>query len=117
MTIGFLITEYRKENNISARAFASKCGLSFSYITMLEKNKDGRGNPIKPSLETVQKVANVIGMDYQELLSVISDEPTKPDNSSDKLQTLLRHISKMTDEEINVLLSLSEYIISNKEVK
>lgn len=42
MKIGDIIKNYRKENNLTLREFAKKCGLSYTYIFALEKDKDTR---------------------------------------------------------------------------
>ena len=59
MILGDIIKEYREKNNLSQRDFAKKCGLSYTYISALEKNLDYRsGKPISPTLETIRNVAN-----------------------------------------------------------
>lgn len=75
MLLGDIIYKYRTENDLSLRAFANKCGLSYTYISMLEKNKDYRtGKPIAPTLESVKYIANAMGLSIDELLKIIDDE-------------------------------------------
>ena len=75
MLLGDIIYKYRTENNLSLRAFANKCGLSYTYISMLEKNKDYRtGKPIAPTLESVKYIANAMNLSIDELLKIIDDE-------------------------------------------
>lgn len=75
MLLGDIIYKYRIENNLSLRAFANKCGLSYTYISMLEKNKDYRtGKPIAPTLESVKYIANAMNLSIDELLKIIDDE-------------------------------------------
>ena len=50
------------------------CGLSRSYISMLENNKDPRGNPVNPSLETIDKIATAIGVDTDALVGQIDQD-------------------------------------------
>ena len=38
MLLGDIIFEYRTKHQLSLRAFANKCNLSYTYISMLEKN-------------------------------------------------------------------------------
>lgn len=75
MLLGEVIKEYRITNSLSLRAFANKCGLSYTYISMLEKNQDYRtGKPIAPTLDSVKYIANGMGMSIEELLKILDDE-------------------------------------------
>lgn len=75
MFLGEIIKRYRKENNLSLRAFASKCGLSYTYISMLEKNIDYRtGKPIAPTLDSVKYISNAMNIPIDDLLKMLDDE-------------------------------------------
>jgi transcriptional regulator with XRE-family HTH domain len=74
MTLGDVIREFRELNNLSMEEFAKMSNLSKSYISMLENNKDPRGNPINPSLETIDKVATTIGVELDTLVSKIDQD-------------------------------------------
>ena len=75
MFLGEIIKKYREEHNLSLRAFASKCGLSYTYISMLEKNVDYRtGKPIAPTLESVKYISNAMGISIDNLLKILDDE-------------------------------------------
>lgn len=74
MTIGDVIKEFRKLNNLSLEEFGKMAGLSRSYISMLENNKDPRGNPVNPSLETIDKIASAIGVDTDALVGQIDQD-------------------------------------------
>lgn len=75
MLLGDVIKKYREANNLSLRAFANKCGLSYTYISMLEKNKDYRtGKPIAPTLESVKEIANAMYMSLDDLLKLLDDK-------------------------------------------
>lgn len=84
MTLGNIIKDYREANNITMEEFSKKSRLSKSYISMLEQNKDYRGNPIKPSVETIQKVADTVGMGFDDIIRTIDQDivinpQTRPD--------------------------------------
>lgn len=69
MHLGEIVNRYRKENNITMDEFAKKSGLSKGYISMLEKNENPKTKKeIIPTLETINRVAEVIGMDLDTLL-------------------------------------------------
>nr|WP_295684368.1 XRE family transcriptional regulator [uncultured Lachnoclostridium sp.] len=75
MNLGDVIKTYRGEKNISMDDFAKISGLSKGYISMLEKNENPRTKePIAPSVETVQKVAKAIMIDFNELLDMINSQ-------------------------------------------
>ena len=74
MTLGDVIKDFRELNGLSMEEFSKMAGLSKSYISMLENNKDPRGNPINPSVETIDKVANTIGVDLDTLMSKIDQD-------------------------------------------
>lgn len=74
MTIGDVIKEFRKLNDLSLEEFGKMAGLSKSYVSMLENNKDPRGNPVNPSLETIDKIAGAIGVDVDALVGQIDQD-------------------------------------------
>ena len=74
MFLGDLIKQYRTINNLSLRDFASRCGLSHTYISALEKNIDPRtGKPIAPTLDTVKYVAKGMNTTIEEILKILDD--------------------------------------------
>jgi repressor LexA len=75
MLLGEIIKKYRTEFQLSLRDFSKRTGLSYTYISALEKNKDYRtGKPISPTLETVRDVAKGMNMSVDDLLKVLDDE-------------------------------------------
>lgn len=74
MTLGDVIKEFRELNKLSQEEFGKMSGLSKSYLSMLENNKDPRGNSIKPSIETFDKVATTIGVDLDTLISKVDQD-------------------------------------------
>ena len=81
MTLGNVISEFRNLNRLTMEDFSKMSGLSKSYISMLERNRDPRGNTINPSIEVIDKVANAIGVDLDALISTIDQDVIV--NSSD----------------------------------
>lgn len=85
MTIGDLIKNYRKKNNLSMRLFAEKCGVSHSYIAMLENEKNSKtGEPIVPSIYMLNKLAKGMLIPLNELISVCDDMPISLASIGDK---------------------------------
>lgn len=68
-SIGEMIKKYRQEHGMSMEEFASRCGLSKAYISLIERGKNTRSDkPIVPSIDTVKAIADVLGVDLNVLL-------------------------------------------------
>ena len=75
MFLGDLIKQYRTINKLSLRDFASRCGLSHTYISALEKNIDPRtGKPIAPTLDTVKYVAKGMNTSIEKILKALDEQ-------------------------------------------
>ena len=90
MFLGEVIKKYREQHNLSLRAFADRCGLSYTYISMLEKNTDYRtGKPIAPTLDSVKYISAAMNIPLDDLLKMLDDEQEfklKEDSSEYKVQ-------------------------------
>lgn len=76
MTLRDIITEYRRTHELSQRQFATSCGLSNGYISMLEKNENPKtGLPMIPSLPALKKIAGGMGMTVTDLFIQVDDMP------------------------------------------
>lgn len=76
MTLIELIQQYRTEHDMSQRQFATECGLSNGYISMLERGTNPKtGQPITPTLVAFKKLAAGMHMSVNELFSKIDDMP------------------------------------------
>lgn len=79
MTLGEIIRNYRNEHDMSMDVFAEKSGLSKAYISLLEKNQHPKtGKPIAPSVESIKRAADGMGMDFNELFGMIDGDVTLP---------------------------------------
>lgn len=82
MTLGDIIKQYREKQKISMDAFAEKSGISKAYISLLEKNKHPKtGKPIAPSIKYIKQVADAIGVDFNDLFSIIDGDVTLNEKS------------------------------------
>ena len=107
MTLGDIIKDYRIEHELSMDRFAEISGLSKSYISMLERNRDPRGNEIKPSIEVIDKVANAVKKPFEEVFNMLDNNVTVTVNStkkavdtfiSDEITSLIEAYEKADDE-------------------
>lgn len=100
MRIGLLIADYRKRNSMSMEAFANKCHLSKAYIGMLEQGIHPKTKkPIHPSIDTIKKIADGIGTDFETLFKnldedVVLNKRPYEDPEEEELLTLFQNASK-----------------------
>lgn len=60
MKLGELIKEYRNKNNITIREFAERSGVSRSYLSQLEKDKEGVRATTLPKLKGIARALSLI---------------------------------------------------------
>jgi transcriptional regulator with XRE-family HTH domain len=59
----------REKMGLSLREFAERCGLSHSYIDALEKGANPKTKkPMRPNVETLEKLANGLGISREALM-------------------------------------------------
>ena len=73
MKIGEVIKQYREERNLSQREFALRCDLSNAQISWLEIGIGSNGKPVKPTFDTVRKVAKGMGISAEQLITQCED--------------------------------------------
>lgn len=74
MNIGEYVKQYRKEHGLSMQAFGVQCGLSRAYIHILEKGiNPTTGKPVAPTIETLNKIAEITGTTIDALISLLDD--------------------------------------------
>lgn len=72
MKLGTLIKSFRENKSMTMQEFADKAGLSKGYVSMLEKGiHPQNGKEIVPSIDTVKKVSDVLGLSIDEILEII----------------------------------------------
>jgi len=69
--LGDIIKARREALGLSLREFAEKCNLSHSYIKNLEDGDPRTGKDIMPTLNSLEKLAPVLGMTVEEMLKEI----------------------------------------------
>lgn len=69
LSLGELLKELR--GNEALRDAAKRMDITYSYLAMRERGRDRRtGNPIKPTPETLQRIATAYKYDYLKLVEV-----------------------------------------------
>ena len=123
MTLKDLIVEYRNEHGLSQRQFATACGLSNGYISMLEKGMNPNTKlPVTPTLPKLKQLASGMGMTLTDLLVKVDDMPVElilDDEESKKLvpeiedeldAEIMRIVSGLTPEKKQQALSYIQYL-------
>lgn len=73
MTLGELVSKYRKEKGLSLQDFATLVGTSRGYIHILEKEVNpATGKPAVPGTKTLTHIAEAMGMDLPTLLELLN---------------------------------------------
>lgn len=125
MTLKELILDYRKAHDLSQRQFATKCGVSNGYISMLEKGVNpNTKEPIIPALPTLKKLADGMDMLVNELIAMAEDMPVDlresdeeelsngDDIYSEKEIDLIRAYRKASPDDRQIVdLTLKKYLI------
>ena len=118
-----LIIEYRNDHGLSQRQFATACGLSNGYISMLEKEMNPNTKlPVTPTLPKLKQLASGMGMSLTDLLVKVDDMPVElvlDDADSKKLvpeiedeldAEIMKIISGLTPEKKQQALSYIQYL-------
>lgn len=74
MTLSEIITDYRRQHDLSQRQFAVQCDLSNGYISLLEKGINPKtGKPVTPTLVNLRKIAKGMHITIDDLLTMADD--------------------------------------------
>lgn len=96
-SLGQIISEYRSQNDLSLKDFASKSELDYKYINSLEKETASR----TPLLSEICKIAKLINIHEMDLLEQIGYVKSNPESNE-----IIEKSNKL----------LEEYIKNNKNV-
>lgn len=102
MTLGQLIKKYTTEHKMSLRQFATRTGLSATYIGYLIKNETPSGEPPSPTIDTYKVCAKAMGMDVDELVRLTNDDVPigHPPAYSEATKMLFTALHGASEEEI-----------------
>lgn len=129
MKLGEYIKNSRKEKGLTMQDLADACGLSKSYISMLENSfiPSGRKNNIVPSVQALKKLSKGLNTDMDYLLSMLDPDQviTWDEQVSKNIQTANQiplyssiscGIGMFVDDNIEDYIAVPDkYIDSNKD--
>jgi len=110
LSLGELLKELRGDEVL--RDAAKRMDITYSYLAMLERGRDRRtGNPIKPTPETLQRIANAYKCDYVKLIELagLSEDPSynpvlkEPFAHNLSLQKWYKYLPSCNEEDVEKL--------------
>lgn len=110
LSLGVFLKELRGDEGL--RDAAKRMDITHSYLAMLERGKDRRtGNPIKPTPETLQRIANAYKCDYVKLIELagLSEDPSynpvlkEPFAHNLSLQKWYKYLPSCNEEDVEKL--------------
>lgn len=117
MSLGELLKELRSDESL--RDAAKRMDITFSYLAMLERGRDRRtGNEIKPTPETLQRIATAYQYDYINLIEVagLSEDPSynpalkEPFPHNPSLQQWYKSLPHCNEKEVEKLKIIWEVL-------
>ena len=104
-TFGGRIQRLRRERNLTQRDVASKLGIDFTYLSKLENN---RGDA--PGEETVRRLAQVLGVDEEELLAAAGKLPAALRDRAQQDVEFARFLRRLPDISDKQLRAISKQL-------
>ena len=96
ITFGQWVREGRLKSGMSQKTLAQSIGVTDSYISLLEVQKDTeQGSPIRPSLHLVDAIASTLGVSCEEARLAAGYAPPKPAPSDPRKLSLLEMFLKL----------------------
>lgn len=118
MTLGQYIKQYREAHGISQRKFALLSGLTNTYISQLENDKNSKGFPPTPSIETYRAVAKVAGISVDELVAIVEDRIRLNAEFTPQEESMIYLFRKASSRDRKLIMDiLAEYDFAEDDVK
>ena len=107
-----LIKELRLSKNMSLRSAANLIGISYTYLSNLEKGFDkSSGNINKPTPETLKMIASAYSIDYSYLLQlwgyVQKDDLMLPP----KVHEIIKNCRLLSEKELDAIIEFSDFLV------
>ena len=115
MTLSDLVKKYLKENNISQRQFAKKCGMSCGYICMIVNGINPRTkSPIIPTLKSLNEIARGMNMTIDDLFEQVDDMYVGLDICKNKKESTKNH-ARVKDEKSLEFATLFQQLTEDQQ--
>ena len=113
MDLKDIIYKFRTEHDLTMDEFSKRCGVSKGYISMIEAGRNAKtGQPIKPTIATLTKIAKGMGISLDQLLEAMETISVSLEPSPSPLDSydaeILADLQRLHDDpELRMLLSAS----------
>lgn len=108
MTLGEFIKQYRDDHGLSQRKFAALSGLTNTYISHLESNRNSKGIPPIPSIDTYRAVAKVAGITVDELVAIVEDRIQIASPYTAEEQRMIALFRKASEKDKTIIMRILE---------
>lgn len=108
MTLGEFIKKYREEHDMSQRTFAKCSGLTNTYISHLENDRNSKGSSPVPSIETYRAVAKVAGITVDELVAIVEDRILITPTYTQEEQRMIALFRKASERDKAIIMQILE---------
>lgn len=123
MTLSQIVKRFRTEHGLSQRQFSAMCNMSTGYVSMLEEGVNPRTKePLVPSLVTLRKVAIAMGMNLDELMSMVDgdslvslNDKDAPAQQDERTSEVIRLFGSLDQEHQETLLHVLRGLLADQK--
>lgn len=111
-TIGQIIKEWRNKNHMNQIEFAEKAHLSKGYVSALESGisrGDKKYAKVSPTLDVIQRVAAVMGIEPEKLVAQMGNEKLEKDPTAKEISIPKKSLIFVYDD--TKLKNVTDYIL------
>ena len=107
-----IIKNKRQSKKLSLRSAADLIGISYTYLSNLEKEFDkSTGTTNKPTPETLKMIAEAYELDYVYLLQLWGYVSESELEMPIQIQGLLHICNKLSNKDIETLIEFAKYLL------
>lgn len=115
MELGEAVRTFREEHNYSLREFAELCGLSHVQIYRIEHGVKTNGQPFKPTMDTLEKLATGMGVSLDYIFRYYKNFVVKMDEGAEykpskERQAVIDKIILATPEQFALIQSYVDFV-------
>ncbi len=125
MTLSQIVKQFRTEHGLSQRQFSAMCNMSAGYVSMLEEGLNPRTKePLVPSLVTMRKIAIAMGMNLDELMSMVDgdslvalNEKDAPAQQDERTSEVIRLYAALDQEHQETLVQVLRGLLADQAAR
>lgn len=115
--IGEYVKNYRLKKGLSLRAFGALCEMSHTHIDSIEKGCDVRtGRSVNLTSQTISKLASVMGISEQQLISIGYGDSGVKSISDAQLKAALFGTEDVPDSALDEVKNFAQFIKTRDKI-